>query len=130
MNLLLDTHVALWAIADSPKLNATARTLIADKTNTVSISIASLWEIAIKHSLQRKGLEMPLSAADALREFGAAGYALLAVEPAHVCALESLPALHADPFDRMLVAQASSEPLRLLTHDPQVAAYSDTIIQV
>lgn len=131
MNLLLDTHVALWAIVDSPKLSAKARALITDPANGIAVSSASLWEIAIKHALDRKGVNrMPLSATTALRYFEESGYDVLSITSAHIRALEQLPAMHADPFDRLLVAQALSEPRRLVTHDPHVAAYSDTIIQV
>ena len=131
MNLLLDTHIALWAIVDSPKLAGQARTLIADPGNSISVSVASLWEIAIKHALQRKGTSrMPVSATTASHHFEAAGFELLAITPNHVRALEALPELHSDPFDRILVAQAMSEPLRLVSHDPMIAAYGDMIIHV
>lgn len=128
MNLLLDTHVALWAITDSPRLSTQARELILSPRAVVWISAASLWEIAIKHSLGRG--DMPVSGADALRYFQAAGYRLLAVEPEHAVAIAELPTLHQDPFDRLLVAQALVEPMRLLTHDPVLARYSDTVLRV
>ena len=131
MRLLLDTHVAIWAIGDAPGLSARARELIGDPDNQVFVSAASLWEIGIKHRLARRGLgRMPVSAADALGYFRAAGYELLAISPAHTVAASDLPPLHADPFDRMLVAQSLAEPLRLMTHDAQVAAYGDSIIRV
>lgn len=128
MNLLLDTHVALWAITDSPRLAAKARDLVADPANTVWVSVASLWEITIKHSLGRG--DMPISGAQAKAWFEQSGYRLLNIEAAHVLGVAELPALHNDPFDRLLVAQALAEPLRLLTHDAQVARYSDTVIAV
>ncbi len=71
---------------------------------------------------------MPVSSQDALRYFRESGYRFLPVEPEHAVAVEELPAHHADPFDRILVAQALVEPMRLITHDPVVARYSDTII--
>lgn len=128
MNLLLDTHVALWAITDSPRLNPKARDLIANPANTVWVSVASLWEITIKHSLGRG--DMPISAAQAKAWFEQSGYQLLNIEAPHVLGVAELPALHNDPFDRLLVAQALAEPLRLITHDAQVARYSDTIIAI
>ena len=128
MNLLLDTHVALWAITDSPRLPAKARELIAEPANTVWVSVASLWEITIKHSLGRG--DMPVSGAQAKVWFEQSGYRLLNIEAAHVLGVADLPALHNDPFDRLLVAQALTEPLRLITHDAQVARYSDTVIAI
>ncbi len=128
MNLLLDTHVALWAIVDSPRLPAQARAQIASTQNNIWISAASIWEIAIKHSLGRG--EMPVSAREALNFFDGAGYQLLSVSAAHAAAVETLPPHHQDPFDRILVAQAIAEPLRLMTHDPSVARYSDSVIHI
>jgi PIN domain nuclease of toxin-antitoxin system len=128
LNLLLDTHVALWAITDSPKLPQEARKHIQSPRTTVWISAASVWEIAIKHALGRG--DMPVSAQDAVRYFRESGYRFLAVEVEHAVAVESLAAHHQDPFDRILVAQALVEPMRLMTHDPLVASYSDTIIKV
>jgi PIN domain nuclease of toxin-antitoxin system len=131
MRLLLDTHIALWAIADDVRLSERARSLIADPDNEVFVSVASLWEIGIKHPLARGGPnDMRISAGAALRDFRQAGYALLDISPAHVLAIEGLPRLHGDPFDRMLVAQALATPLRLLTHDARLARHSDTIIEV
>ena len=128
MRLLLDTHIALWAVADDRRLSAKARSLIVDPANEIVVSTASLWEIAIKHALAPN--DMPISASEALGYFRKAGYELLDISPAHVIAVEALAALHADPFDRILVAQALNVPLRLLTHDPKVASYSDSIIAV
>ena len=125
MHLLLDTHIALWALADDARLPARGRLLIADPNNRVSVSAASVWEISIKHSLARG--DMPVSGAQALLWFRQAGFALLPITPEHAAAVEQLPRLHADPFDRLLVAQALTEPLHLLTHDAAVARYSDSI---
>ncbi len=128
MNLLLDTHVALWAITDSPKLPKKARELIESPKSSVWISAATLWEIAIKHDLGRG--DMPVSGQAALRYFQQSGYRFLAIEPEHAVTVEDLPAHHTDPFDRILVAQALVEPMRLMTHHPIVARYSDTVIEV
>jgi PIN domain nuclease of toxin-antitoxin system len=129
VRLLLDTQVALWAIVDSPRLTAEVRALIADEANTLFVSVASLWEIAIKHGLARGHPgDMPLSAQQALDYFLGAGMRILDISSEHALAVASLAPNHADPFDRMLVAQSLSEPLRLVTPDPQVAAYSDAII--
>ena len=128
MNLLLDTHVALWAIADSRKLPDRARTLIESPTSTIWISAATIWEIAIKHALGKRG--MPVSGTDALGYFKESGYRILPIKAEHACAVETLPALHADPFDRILIAQALTEPMRLLTHDATLARYDGSIIEV
>lgn len=128
MNLLLDTHVALWAITDNPKLPPRARELIQAARTTVWISAASIWEITIKHGLGRG--DMAVSGHDAMRYFNESGYRFLAVEPEHAAAVGELPAHHQDPFDRILVAQALVEPMRLMTRDPVVALYSDTIIKI
>jgi PIN domain nuclease of toxin-antitoxin system len=128
VNLLLDTHIALWAITDSPKLPDQARELIVSTKTTVWVSAASVWEIAIKHALRRG--DMPVSSQDALRYFQESGYRMLPIAAEHAVAVAALSPHHMDPFDRILVAQALVEPLRLLTHDAQVALYSDTIIKV
>lgn len=131
MRLLLDTHIALWALIADARLPAEARELIAEPENEVFVSVATLWEIAIKHALARGGQnDMPISAEQALSYFRDAGYELLPIAPAHAVAVERLPALHADPFDRMLVAQALAVPLRLLTHDARLAGYSDAVMVV
>lgn len=128
MNLLLDTHVALWAITDSPKLPRKAREMIQSSRTTVWVSAASVWEIAIKHALGRG--DMPVSSQDAVGYFRESGYRLLGVEAEHAVAVEELPAHHQDPFDRILVAQALVEPMRLMTHDALVALYSEAIIKI
>ncbi|MBK7656814.1 MAG: type II toxin-antitoxin system VapC family toxin [Betaproteobacteria bacterium] len=128
MNLLLDTHVALWAITDSPKLSSKARDLIQAHTTTVWVSAASVWEIAIKHALGRG--DMPVSSQEAVAYFEQSGYRFLSIEVPHTVAVEELPAHHNDPFDRILIAQALLEPLRSTPRDPMVALYSDTIIKI
>ena len=128
MRLLLDTHIALWALTDDARLSARARALIEDPANQVAVSAASVWEIAIKHGLGRG--DMPVSGGEALNWFRQAGYDLLPVTPDHAAAVEALPDHHRDPFDRLLIAQATSEPMRLITRDPLVALYGGAVIQV
>jgi PIN domain nuclease of toxin-antitoxin system len=131
MRLLLDTHIALWAIADSPRLSARARELIDDPDNEIAVSAATIWEISIKHALARGAPnDMPISGQEALGYFRDAGFSLLDITPGHAVCVEGLPPLHTDPFDRLLIAQALTTPLRLLTHDATVAAYSDLAIAV
>lgn len=128
MKLLLDTHVLIWALTDDKRLSGSARELIQEERNQVHFSAASIWEIAIKHALSPK--KVPVSSVE-LRSFCfEAGYREIAVDSAHAVAVSELPLHHKDPFDRMLVAQALSEPLCLLTHDPVVCKYSDTIRRV
>jgi PIN domain nuclease of toxin-antitoxin system len=123
LKLLLDTHVALWAITDHPGLSAKARELILAPKSTIWVSAVTIWEISIKHSLGRG--DMPVSGKLALEYFRQARYRLLPVEPEHAAAIEGLPAHHQDPFDRLLVAQALTETMQLVTHDGLVARYSD-----
>lgn len=128
MNLLLDTHIALWAITDSPKLCEKARQLIESPRASVWVSVASLWEITIKHALARG--DMPISGKEALGFFEASGYRLLAIESEHVTAVADLPAHHHDPFDRLIFAQSVIEPMRLITRDAKLAGYGDNVIKV
>jgi len=124
MRLLLDTHIALWAVTAHSSMPARAIELIL-AADAVFVSAASIWEISIKHAL--KPARMSISGQQALSEFQAAGFSLLAVSPAHAAAVDGLAAHHRDPFDRMLIAQAIHEPLRLLTCDRQIAAYSELV---
>ncbi len=125
MRILLDTHVALWALADDSRLPARARAIILDERAEIYFSAATAWEIAIKHALARGS--MPIGGAEAVALFREAGYRELPITAAHSAATERLPHHHADPFDRMLVAQALAEPMRLLTHDRQLKAYGDVV---
>ena len=128
MNVLLDTHVALWAITDDARLSARAREMSVSERATVWVSAVSVWEIAIKHSLGRG--DMPVSGQEALGYFRASGYRFLPVEPEHAAAVETLPRHHQDPFDRLLVAQAVTEPMHLLTHDAMQARYGELVVLV
>jgi len=121
----------LWALTADRRLPEMAASLISDPDNDIYVSAASLWEISIKHSLARGSpQDMPISGKQALAYCESAGYDFLAVTVAHAAAVSDLPALHRDPFDRMLVAQAKLEPMRLLTHDAAVGAYDADIILV
>lgn len=124
----MDTHIALWALADDRRLSAAARDLIGNPDNAVYVSAASVWEIAIKRALGRSGI--PFSAEDASGYIPRAGYQWLTVRPEHAAAVEKLPKLHGDPFDRMLIAQALIEPMHLITHDRVLARYPGTVTLV
>ena len=128
MRLLLDTHILLWALTDDARLPERARELLLDSHNEVFFSAASVWEIAIKRTLRRETLS--ISAEEAARFFRAAGYEELAVSSTHAAKVENLPPIHADPFDRLLVAQAMTEPMLLITHDRTIASYGSEIILV
>jgi PIN domain nuclease of toxin-antitoxin system len=118
LRLLVDTHVFLWWCADDPRLGADERAALADARNEAFLSAASVWEIAIKQSLGRLRLPEPVSAA--ARRLG---FLPLPVSFEHAEAVERLPPLHRDPFDRMLLAQARSEGLTLVTQDPDIRRY-------
>jgi PIN domain nuclease of toxin-antitoxin system len=120
VRVLLDTHIALWAVTGSGRLSRKSQQLILD-ADEVHVSAATLWEIAIKHALGRG--DMPVSSAQALQAFRDAGYALLAVKPEHAVRVEDLPGIHNDPFDRLLLAQARFEPMTLMTSDRLVGQY-------
>jgi PIN domain nuclease of toxin-antitoxin system len=128
VNVLLDTHIALWAIQDSPSLTSAAREIILAPAHTIYVSTATIWEISIKFSLGRG--DLPIGGKEALAYFREAGYRILTIEPEHAVEVQNLPTHHKDPFDRLLVAQALTEPMRLLTQDPLVALYSDTVMLV
>lgn len=122
MRLLLDTHAAIWAIASPEALSPAAAEAISDERNEVFVSVASLWEIAIKFALKRKQT-LPFNAEDGMRYIRKAGYNLLDIKPEHAVATEQLSIEHYDPFDRMLIAQARSEPLVLVSKDHRIAAF-------
>lgn len=131
MRLLLDTHVALWSVTADERLSKSAAGLIADASNSIAVSIASLWEIAIKHAIVRGGAPaMPISARQAAAHFEAAGFLILDAQAAHIFAVEELPRVHADPFDRLIVAQARAEGLTLLTSDATLARYPGDVRKV
>jgi PIN domain nuclease of toxin-antitoxin system len=126
LRLLLDTHILLWWAGGSPKLGAKARTLIATNTSVLSMSAASWWEIAIKQTMGRLHMDM----ARARREFMQRGVTPLAVTFDHAEAAAALPRHHTDPFDRMLVAQAEQEGMKLLTRNKSLKAYGSAVLHV
>jgi PIN domain nuclease of toxin-antitoxin system len=127
VRLLLDTRVALWTVIGDPRLSPAARSAV-DGNEEVHVSVVSLWEIAIKFAL-RKGrpTDMPVSPQRALELFISSRFVILPVFQRHALAVAELPPARSDPFERMLIAQARSEPLRLLTSDTAVASYGDGI---
>ena len=125
MNLLLDTHLLLWAAGEPRRLSKRARTLIDNPDNELLFSAASLWEVAIKRGLGRE--DFKVDARLLRRGLLDNGYSELPIISDHVVATESLPPIHKDPFDRVLVAQATVEGVTLLTIDSLVAQYPGPI---
>lgn len=119
MNLLLDTHALLWALADPEKLPAAVAEAIVSPRNSVYVSAATTWELAVKAGLGR--IEAPL--ADLERTLDEAGFAELPITIAHSLRVRDLPHHHRDPFDRLLVAQALDEGLTLITSDAVIRSY-------
>ena len=125
MKLLLDTHLLLWAAGEPRRLSKRARTLIDNRDNELLFSAASLWEVAIKRGLGRE--DFKVDARLLRRGLLDNGYSELPIISDHVVATESLPPIHKDPFDRVLVAQATVEGVTLLTIDSLVAQYPGPI---
>ena len=125
MKLLLDTHLLLWAAGEPKRLSKQARTLIDNPDNDLLFSAASLWEVAIKRGLGRE--DFKVDARLLRRGLLDNGYSELPIISDHVVATESLPLLHRDPFDRILVAQATVEGVTLLTIDSLVSQYAGPI---
>jgi len=119
VRLLLDTHALLWALEGNPKLSTRARDAIQDLDNEILVSAVSAWEIAIKKALGR--LKAPSGLSEAIDD---AGFVRRLINFRDAVELESLPSVHGDPFDRMLVAQARVEGIPIVTKDPHIALYS------
>jgi PIN domain nuclease of toxin-antitoxin system len=122
MRLLLDTHVYIWCVADNRKLSQRARTLILEATE-VYISSVSIWEASIK--VNRGKLDANIN--DLVKVISKSGFLELPLTVKHVIEVNKLPHLHRDPFDRVLVAQAISEPLKFLTADTKLKEYSELV---
>ncbi len=128
MRLLPDTHLLLWLADDSPSLPSGVRELLEDAENEIMFSVASLWEVAIKFALGRS--EFRVDPRVLRRGLLDSGYFDLPVTADHAMGVAGLPPIHKDPFDRLLVAQASAEGLLLLTADPILARYPGPIRKV
>jgi PIN domain nuclease of toxin-antitoxin system len=122
MRLLLDTHVFIWSVMDSRQLKAATRRYLAS-AEIVYVSAVSIWEIAIKTRLGKLTGDVEAFAA----AIDASGFEELRVTARHAAAVAKLPLHHADPFDRMLIAQAFLEPLRLVTADKVLGAYGGAL---
>jgi PIN domain nuclease of toxin-antitoxin system len=125
MRVLLDTHIYLWWLEDSPLLSPAARKII-ESASIVHVSAASLWEAIIKIGLGK----LEADPADLVAGIRESGFEPLPITPEHTLALTGLAEHHKDPFDRILIAQALAEPLRLLTVDALLSRYSELVITV
>jgi PIN domain nuclease of toxin-antitoxin system len=125
VKLLLDTHLLLWSAGKTERLSTEARALIEALDNELFFSSASLWEVVIKRGLGRD--DFKVDARLLRRGLLDNGYSELPIGSEHVVAIENLPPIHRDPFDRILVAQAQVEGITLLTADPTVAQYPGPI---
>lgn len=125
MRYLLDTQIVIWAMVGSARLSARARSILENPENHFCVSSASVWETSVKHALKPNAI--PVSAEQMSRFCRESGIKELPVRFAHAQRVASLPLHHNDPFDRMLVAQAMEEGLRLLSHDGQLPPYGDFV---
>ncbi|WP_260295513.1 type II toxin-antitoxin system VapC family toxin [Sedimenticola hydrogenitrophicus] len=125
MSYLLDSHVLLWWLEDSPRIGSATRKILANPDVRILVSAASVWEIGIKQALGK--LHAPESVVDLLHE---EGFEELAISGKHAEAAARLPPLHRDPFDRLLVAQARLENLTLITHDRAIEAYDVAMLMI
>jgi len=128
MKLLLDTHILLWAAGEPRRLTAKNRSMIESADNDLFFSVASLWEIVIKNGLGRPDFQVDVRLLR--RGLLDNGYSELPIASEHIVAIEGLPPHHKDPFDRLLVAQATVEGINLVTVDPLVAAYAGPIMKM
>ena len=123
MRFLVDTHAPLWALGEPSALSPAARDVIADPSNVIAVSSASLWECAIKASIGR--LDIP---DDFFHSVPEAGYEVMPIRIAHLSVYRTLPMHHRDPFDRMLVAQAQAEYMTPISRDAEVAKYDVEVL--
>lgn len=123
MKVLLDTHILIWWLEDSPCLSRKVREIIMDPDNFIFVSVGTLWEISIKEQIGKlivpQGIE---------REIANNNFQILPIEARHIKTLGNLPLHHKDPFDRILVSQALTEGFTLITHDTRQGAYGSKII--
>lgn len=133
MRILLDTHIALWAVADSAKLTPELRDLLVSRDNVVYYSLASVWEVAIKHAIRPENMPIPEERFVELCE--RTGFVQLPITAQQLYRIKSLSRSddaprHNDPFDRLLIAQAKEEGLTLVTHDAQLPWYGEPCVRL
>lgn len=125
MKYLIDTYLALWLLTDNKQLSQKARQVILSPNHCIYASVASLWEVAIKH--KKYPNDTPLDSDTMAQLLKQSNVFLLPIKLEHIVATETLPDIHKDQFDRLLIAQAVSEPMRFLTHDEKLAEYSELV---
>jgi PIN domain nuclease of toxin-antitoxin system len=125
MRLLIDTQIFIWAVLDSPKLGSEARRVMLD-ANEVIVSAASIWEIAVKAKIGK----IEGDPAEFVEAIGSSGFRELDISARHAARVHELPLYHRDPFDRLLIAQAIVEPMRLLIVDSVMGQYSEWVMTV
>ena len=128
MKYLLDTHIMLWAALDVKQLSRKARSILENPENVLYFSPISLWEISIKHAKHPE--QMAITSCRARELATEMGFFELPVRSRHCVAIADLPNIHGDPFDRMLITQARSDGLKLISHDEKVIAYGESIVRV
>ena len=126
MKLLLDTHAFIAWDSDPDRLSPAALAALGDPAHEVWLSVISVWEMVIKSQLGKLTLRLPLGAI--VRQQQANGLRILPVTLEHALAVEVLPPIHRDPFDRLLIAQAHQEGLTLVTHDPKFSTYPVSLL--
>ena len=119
--VILDTHTFLWVLSDSPELSQTVREIVSDSRVDKVLSLASVWEMAIKRGLGK--LVLPTSLETLIGKARSAGLILAPLELAHVLGVEALPSYHRDPFDRLLISQSLAEGIPLVSQDRAFDAY-------
>lgn len=133
MNILLDTHLLLWALIDDPRLPVQAKNIILNEKSTIFYSMASVWEVAIKHI--KRPDQMLLNDEEFVKGCKMAGFRLLSIKEQHIAMLKTLKREqgkdvpeHHDPFDRLLICQAKSEGIKFLTHDALIPYYNESCV--
>ncbi len=126
MKFLLDTHVLIWSLQDSHRLSSSARAIIGDTNNIIYVSSATIWEIAIKTSLKK----LNLSVDEILQTLQHSEYTQLPITFSHAAKVAELPYHHSDPFDRILIAQALTEELTLITCDDKITQYELSLLLI
>ena len=123
MRLLLDTHTFIWYVTDNPRLSAHVKLLIEDENNEKPVSIASIWEMAIKHSIGRLNFSLPFIEF-VRQQLTVSNIGLLEINLQHIEVVASLPLHHRDPFDRLIIAQSMAEQIPILSVDAIFDAYA------